>query len=162
MFIIHDIFFYVGDISGSDEHLDSLWFMSLHNDEEMPAPSSLARLVMCRTGSMRSYLVDFSWTQFSAGGPGLNSWSCLLGGGFSTTPLKNDGVRQLGWWSKFPRLMGKMPNSWQPNQQPVCIVTEGNELRTTVWWILFSSWMLFHWRVKWLTWLTARIAGHVL
>ena len=35
-----------------------------------------------------------------------------LVGGWAT-PLKNDGLRQLGWWMQ-PNMNGKMPNWWQP------------------------------------------------
>ena len=34
-------------------------------------------------------------------------------GGLKATPLKNDGVRQLGWWQQFPIFLGKC-QKWQP------------------------------------------------
>ena len=43
-------------------------------------------------------------------------WAYILVGGW-TTPLKNHGVRQLGWWNS--QLNGKIKND--PNHQPVYI-----------------------------------------
>ena len=44
----------------------------------------------------------------------------LLVGGWAT-PLKNDGVRHLGWWMQ-PNIDGKISQKWQPNHQPDGIV----------------------------------------
>ena len=44
----------------------------------------------------------------------------LVGGFFYHPVLKNDGLRQLGWWQK-PNMNGKIQNWWQPNHQPVVL-----------------------------------------
>ena len=43
-----------------------------------------------------------------------NNWLVV----FRHPVLKNDGVRQLGWW-KQPNINGKKCQKWQPNHQPV-------------------------------------------
>ena len=62
-----------------------------------------------------------------------------LVGGCIPTPLKNDGVRQLGWWHK-PNISGKIKNWWQPfttNQYRIIglypiIITLLNPIKSTI------------------------------
>ena len=54
-------------------------------------------------GHMKTFLL-VSWNRGTPNHP-------FLVGGWAT-PLKNDGVRQLGWWHS--QLNGKIQNSWQP------------------------------------------------
>ena len=61
----------------------------------------------CRGGRRRDDLLHKSFRS-------LTSW--LVGQGHPV--LKNDGLRQLGWWHT-PNINGKIQNWWQPNHQPV-------------------------------------------
>ena len=57
--------------------------------------------------------------------------SCLVGQGHPSEKLW---VRQLGWL-EIPNIHRKMPNSWQPNHQPVLKRHFGPQLR---WWVHWS------------------------